>query len=233
MNIKKIIKNILNKIELVFLRKHYKKIKVEPKELPCSSTFNLTNDFLYFDEYNSIISNMFNLKNLDKNLNEKYYVKNNVIEINSRKKDGENWLCFEFKNKITDDFIFSFEYFQENSFCEFQIAFNYIDLKNRNRFIIMENEYALFDYISNGKFYPPIYRQECKNILRNNTYNKISLIHNNNEYSFVINDKCIMSVKEKEKLLQGNDIMIVLWENYRNRQIFSKIKNIQLQIIDE
>ena len=233
MQIKKYVKKIYNKIELIFLRKHYKKINVESKELKYSSSFDITKDFLYLDEYNNTISDMFNLKNLDKDKKEKYHIENDVIDINSRKNDGENWICLEFKNKNTNNYIFSFEYFQENSFCEFQIAFNYLNLKNRNRFIIMENEYALFDYISNGKFYPPIYRQECKNILKNNIYNKVCLIHKNNEYSFVINDKYIMSVKEEKKLLNGNDIMIVLWENYKNRLISSKIRNVKLQIIDE
>lgn len=231
MQIKKYIKKFLCIIELIILRKHYKKTNGIFNKLAYSSTCDLTEKFSYFDEYSKEINNMFNFKNLDEKVKEKYYIENEEIKINSIKEDGENWVCFEFENKVKKNFVFSFEYFQERPFCEFQVAFNYLDFKNRNRFIIMENEYALFDYISKGKFYPPVYRQDCKDVLKNNSYNKINLINSNDEYLFVINDKCIMSIKEKKRLLSGNNFMIVLWENDRNRLISSKIRNVKLQSI--
>ena len=136
------------------VHRHYSNISDLPCNIPqFNKQFDFISHFSYMDETCHEINKMFSLDASQSNRN-KYVVnkEKKTIEISSQQSNGENWLVFLIEH-LAENYTLEFDYLPKYNICEFQLAFNYRDLKNRNRFLIMENEYAIFDCIKNGFFF--------------------------------------------------------------------------------
>lgn len=211
------------------VRRHYSKISDPSCNVPqFNKQFDFINHFTYIDETCPEIYKMFSLDASQSNRN-KYIVNkdSNEIEISSQQSNGENWLVFLIED-LAENYTLEFDYLPRYNICEFQLAFNYRDLKNRNRFIIMENEYAIFDCIKNGLFFEPLFKTPCRNIIKTGEVNHVRLIVNEKQYAFFVNDVQVLSVIERKKMCKGNGLAIVLWEDHHNRMISTTISNIRV-----
>lgn len=74
-----------------------------------------------------------------------------LSRLNLKKNDGENWLVFIF-NPEAKNLMIEFDFSINQIVHEFQLAFNYKGIKERNRFLIIENTKVLFDCIKKGSF---------------------------------------------------------------------------------
>lgn len=228
--IKRVLRRTYNKIyELIgncYVSKNYRvdTDRINVKEVPTDIDF--VKEFEYMDETNPDIRNMFSLQNLIGTVDFKYQVVNdNCIEIDAQQNNNENWLAF-IVTGIPEQYIIEFDYTQIQPFCEFQIAFNYESLLNRNRFIVMENREILFDDISTGHFFKPLKGKYANPIFKNGVVNHVSVICTRHYYEFVVNEKSIMIVRAKYRFHKGNGVAIVFWENYHNRRIKAKVEQV-------
>lgn len=113
----------------------------------------------YMDEYSEEILDYFSFKGLEMKIKSKFsYCNNDTIKVESQKNDGENWLVFIF-NPEAKNLMIEFDFSINQIVHEFQLAFNYKGIKERNRFLIIENTKVLFDCIKKGSFFPILFEK--------------------------------------------------------------------------
>lgn len=106
-----------------------------------------------------------------------------------------NWVCFCSKSQTPQNFELSFGAKIQNSFTELQLSFNYIDLGNRFRFMLRDNELAVFEVVNKGTFFHKLFKKKLS--LQFDTYYFMRFVCIDNVYSWFINDDLILSVKNK------------------------------------
>lgn len=234
-NFKRTLRKIYNSVYEVIgnylVKKNYitdiKRININEKIVD----INFLKCMEYMDEADPQIRNMFALHDLKGSDASKYKIQNDTsIEIDTHQLNNENWLAFIVK-RMPKKYSIEFDYKPMQSFCEFQVAFNYESLLNRNRFIVMENKQILFDDISQGRFFKPLKGKYSEQIFENGKFNHVRVVCSPNYYEFIVNDKTIMTVGAKYKFHRGRGCAIVLWENYNNRKIQVSISNIVIREI--
>lgn len=229
----RIFSKLKDKIDLVLLKFNYPK-NMDTSEyiqtVPTNKKF--FQQFSYMDESNEIISKMFGIPGGEDTDARKYRVDRTkgAILVDTQQQDGENWLVFSI-DQLPKEYVLEFDYVQQSDFCEFQIAFNYKSLYERNRFLVMENDLVLFDCIKNGHFYPPVYRETSPGIFHNKVNNHVKLVCRKKNYALFINEQLVLSVDVKKQLCHGNGAAIVLWENYNNRRVQVQISDIEIHEI--
>lgn len=144
-----------------FMKINYRVTKAQHVPVKIKTRTDFIEMMQYMDEKDPLIQKMFGLENLKGTSTYKYHIIDKLIEVSSKQENNENWLAF-IVDAVPREFAFEFDYVQQSAFCEFQIAFNYKSLLNRNRFIVMENKEVLFDDISTGHFFKPL-RTNFKN----------------------------------------------------------------------
>lgn len=155
---------------------------------------------------------------------------NDTIKVESQKNDGENWLVFIF-NPEAKNLMIEFDFSINQIVHEFQLAFNYKGIKERNRFLIIENTKVLFDCIKKGSFFPILFEKSFDYIFSADIINHVKLIVDSGVYSLYVNGKCLLSITEKIKICKGDSLALILWEDSHNRPISCEISNIQLSKI--
>lgn len=159
----------------------------------------------YMDEYSEEILDYFSFKGLEMKIKSKFsYCNNDTIKVESQ------------NNQIVH---------------EFQLAFNYKGIKERNRFLIIENTKVLFDCIKKGSFFPILFEKSFDYIFSADIINHVKLIVDSGVYSLYVNGKCLLSITEKIKICKGDSLALILLEDSHNRPISCEISNIQLSKI--
>lgn len=233
-----IVKKIKNRLHRIFKRQidAYLLFATQKNYLLCSTSkvkkgSKIDYDFCamhdYLDETYSEVASQFGFQNL-KVINGKYSFQSpSSINIRAQKTDGENWLVFIWK-KLPDNYALEFDYYPSNLICEFQLAFNYSDLRNRNRFLVLENSTALFDLVKDGYFYPIIYREDMNKIFDIGGRNHVILCVTKHRYEFSVNGILLYAIEVKKPILEGKDLALILWEDKHNRLIDCRIDGIEL-----
>lgn len=130
----------------------------------------------YMDEYSEEILDYFSFKGLEMKIKSKFsYCNNDTIKVESQKNDGENWLVFIF-NPEAKNLMIEFDFSINQIVHEFQLAFNYKGIKERNRFLIIENTKVLFDCIKKGSFFPILFEKSFDYIFSADIINHVKLI---------------------------------------------------------
>lgn len=214
-----------------FMKINYKIVNSQFVPVKIKTRTDFIEMMQYMDEKDPLIQKMFGLENLSGTSACKYHVIDKSIVISSRQENNENWLAF-IVDAVPEEFSFEFDYVQQSAFCEFQIAFNYESLLNRNRFIVMENKEVLFDDISTGHFFKPL-KTNKKNdtIFKNGVWNHVEIICTNRCYEFRVNNVNIMTVSVKKRIHKHNGLAVVLWENFNNRKIEACFRNFMISEI--
>lgn len=185
----------------------------------------------YMDEYSEEILDYFSFKGLEMKIKSKFsYCNNDTIKVESQKNDGENWLVSIF-NPEAKNLMIEFDFSINQIVHEFQLAFNYKGIKERNRFLIIENTKVLFDCIKKGSFFPILFEKSFDYIFSADIINHVKLIVDSGVYSLYVNGKCLLSITEKIKICKGDSLALILWEDSHNRPISCEISNIQLSKI--
>ena len=224
--IKSWVYKIFNGCILQLFKINYKQVDTVLHNVGNKVEYDFLKNVEYYDESNDEIRDLFNLKGIEVYKN-KYKVYENRIHFNAQKKDGENWLLFLWKIN-QKEYIVEFDYLQSNVFWEMQIAFNYKNIKNRNRFLILNNELLWFDCIKNGVFYTPIIRRNFNYILKEKQKNHFRIVVSHKYYQIEVNGKVLLTIKVKKQISLGRDFAIILWENKNNRLINGSISNMKL-----
>ena len=225
---------IYDSIGNIIIRANYKVIEGNNFSYIKSPTgIDFIKDMHYADERDPLIQHMFGLYNLKGTILHKYSLEKNLIRISAKQTNNENWIVFMI-DSVPNQFSFEFDYMQSSSYCEFQIAFNYESLLNRNRFIVMENRDVLFDDISTGHFFTPLKsKYQSSRIFENGAINHVEIICSKKNYEMYVNGVRVMSVSVKNRLHRHNGLAIILWENYNNRSINACFSNFKISKLEE
>lgn len=226
------LKSIYNKYQWNRIKNNYELIDLKQKLFSKNNPtdINFSSAFFY-DEYSKEINKYFSFKNIQPKFDNKYLITSpDSLLINSQKSDGENWPVFKF-NLIQDNYCVEFDYKNSITIHEFQLAVNYKNIKERNRFLIIENEIVLFDCIKNGIFFPILFKKKISNIFNYEGINHIKLISYKGLYALYVNDNCLLAIKEKEKICKGNSVAFILWEDFHNRPISCNITNLKISTL--
>lgn len=221
----------LNFISGFVLRSHYvlqqkDKQYVDVKEI--DYPFNEKTTFL--DENSPDLAEQFGFNNLNVAEYKFSFNDKRSMKIDCQKSDGENWCVFVF-DEFPNQFVFEFDVILKQVIQEFQLAFNYQDLRNRNRFLILENKTVAFDLIKDSYFYPIIHEKKYDTVLKIGDYNHVKFIKNKTEYCLEINSEIIFLVYERKRIIDGNKMALILWEGSKNRRMNCAIKNLKLSYI--
>lgn len=223
----RIFKRQINAYLLFATRKNYllcsaSKVKKGPK---IDYDFCAMHDYL--DETYPEVAGQFGFQNL-KVINGKYSFQSpSSIDIRVQKNDGENWLVFVWK-QLPDNYVLEFNYYPSTLICEFQLAFCYSDLRNRNRFLVLENNTAMFDLVKEGYFYPNIYKKDMNKIFDIGGRNHVVLCVTKHRYEFSVNGVLLYAIEVKKPILEGKDLALILWEDQHNRLIECRIDGMKL-----
>lgn len=229
--LKYIFRKPINKISMWFLKRNYSLLNTTFDNYKTQNiNYNFNDNLVFMDENCLEVIEQFNFSELEVPLKKYEFLTNNSFEVFSRKSDGENWCIFVWEI-VLDEYEFEFDFILQNQICEVQLAFNYFNLRNRNRFLILENKRLAFDLIKNSHFYPIIYEKEFENILKIGISNHVKIIKKYGEYNLEINGNKLFCVSEQKKLLKGNKIAFILWEDTHNRSIECTVKNLSLRSI--
>lgn len=181
----------------------------------------------YLDESYPEVASQFNFRDLAV-INNKYsFQSSNSIDISAQKNDGENWLVIIWK-QLPGNYVFEFDYYPSNIICEFQLALNYYDLRNRNRFLVLENNKVLFDLVKGGHFYPIIYKKNMTKIFDIESRNHVVLCVTERRYEFSVNGVLLYAIEVKKPMSDGKDLALILWEDMHNRPIDCRIDGMKL-----
>ena len=214
---------------LQLLKINYKRIDAVAYNVDHKIEYDFIKELEYYDESNNEIRELFNLQTIDL-CEDKYKVSDDKICFNAQKRDGENWLLFLWRIN-RKEYVVEFDYLQSNVFWEMQIAFNYDNIKNRNRFLILNNKSLWFDCVKDGVFYTPIAKRNFDCILKENQINHFKILISSDCYQIEVNGNVLLTIKAKKQVCWGKGFALVLWENADNRLISGSIFNMKLETI--
>lgn len=136
----------------------------------------------------------------------------------------DNWLCFYQDLPNLDGYEFGFDIIPYSVFTEIQIAFQYQDLGNRYRFMIRNNEEAVFECAYRGEFYHSLWSKPFQLGLRKKHH--IKLIVRQKVFSFFVDGNCIYSIKEVKPFITGNKLCLIFWNIDDQRAIECEVSNL-------
>lgn len=185
----------------------------------------------YLDDYRKQMRAGRELK-LEDNLchgeRKKYRMEDNRLIVNT-KALRDNWLCFILNDFNVGEYLFSFDAEIYSEFTELQIAFRYKNLGNRYRFMIRNNQEAVFECVYNGEFYHSLW-QKPYHLELGKKY-RISVAVLNKQFLFYIDDELFFSIKEKKQLVSGENLCLILWNKGNSAPIQCTLNNFKLEEI--
>lgn len=145
---------------------------------------------------------------------------------------NNNWLCFFLNQKVTSSWKLSFTVCIENPFTELQVSFNYVDLGNRYRFMIRDNEEAVFEVVKNGEFFHRLYQKKFS--LDYNREYKFEIIRLGKKYLWLIDNNPIWTIKEKKDLFKRDayDQCLILYNSTDSAAIRCNVKDLNMYRIE-
>lgn len=138
----------------------------------------------------------------------------------------DNWLCFYQDLLELDAYELAFDIVLYSVFTEIQIAFQYQDLGNRYRFMIRNNEEAVFECVYQGEFFHNLWSKPLQLELKKKY--QLKLVVNKKEFFFFVNGDCIYSIKEVKPFITGNKLCLIFWNSDDKRSIECKVSNIHI-----
>lgn len=219
--IKKIMKKLKFIFFKIFIKCNYSSTKKEIQYTILKNVMDFKkfkNETIYKDENWNYIKN---LKNYLAELNNAKYednvCKSSRCEITNKKvlikseNKLNNWNCFFLKKIPSYNYELVLDLIIYSEFEEIQIAFKYQNLGTRYRFMIRNNEETVFECVYNGMFYHRIKKKPFK--LKLGKKYKLKIIVLKDKYLYYINDKLIFSIKEHINLINGQEILLILYNN--------------------
>lgn len=219
----------ISKIKYKRYKDKYFKLYVLRRDIPCfirGSDIFTCEEFLekliFKDEKWNYIKNihrMFMYKSVGINMK----VVDNICDNNKAKKVSRNsllikskemrddWIYYVLNNTIEGNYVFEFNSIIYTKFTEFQIAFKHKSIAERYRFRVIDNSILVFETIHGGFFLNEIKKVSFSFQLGQN-YN-IKLLVRNNIYSLIIDDKVLMTIEDKAKLLDDGGIALIFWDD--------------------
>lgn len=158
-------------------------------------------------------------------------IKNNKCVIDSFKREKE-WIYYLLKNQeknILIDLNVSFL----SEFTEFQFDFLHKSIYERLRFMVVDNTKLVFEVVSKGMFFVDL-KSIPFSFELNRVYN-VRIIILGNKYSFIVNDKTLMTItnNSEEKNNQIYDIAFILWDNKDKSDIKLNLESFNIYVIGE
>lgn len=212
-----------------------------------NDNYNLIYDFEYFKKnffyeddnwllikkLSDYLEHIFQKKNFlyDKSdyVEKKYILTKDSIFINSTAHIN-NWICLFLDLPQVTNYCVEYDVIPYCSLSEIQLAFNYIDLGNRLRFMIHDDKEVVFESVYRGLFYHKIRKKDY--IVQKNKKLKIKLIVKNNIYFYYINDVLIYSILDKNKLINNNKICLIFYNKNDNDDVKLEITDFKLSVIE-
>lgn len=142
-----------------------------------------------------------------------------------------DWIFIKFEKVLSAPFLVEFDASISTETTEFQFAFNYQSIGERYRFNLTNNKSLSFDVVHKGFFHNHIYSVPCS--LKLNTPYNFKILIEDFVFSYFVNDKMILSVYQKKKILKSGNIVLILWDSgisnidsiYKNIHIYkAKLK---------
>lgn len=123
----------------------------------------------------------------------------------------DDWIYYYLNKSIEGNFVFEFNSLLNTKFTEFQIAFKHRSISERYRFRVIDNQKLVFETIHGGYFLNEIQSVPFSFELGKN-YN-IKLLVKNYFYSFIVDDKVIMTIEDTARLLSDGGIALIFWDD--------------------
>ena len=158
---------------------------------------------------------------------DKYLVSNDQICI---KTGGcaDNWLCFYLNETLPDSYEISFDICIHTDFTEIQVAFNYIDLGNRYRFMIKNNRICLFEAVYKGSFLEPFIETPISLSLDEKHTIVVRVIENIYEF-YIDGHRCIAVEDRTPGSINGNRASLILWNENDLNAIECEISDLRIK----
>lgn len=160
----------------------------------------------------------------------RYSIKKNSISVKSFSHDN-NWICMYLDLPNYSNYEIEYDVIPYSSLQEIQIAFNYKDLGNRLRFMVHNDKEVVFEAVYRGVFYHNLRSVNYK-IKKGKKY-KIKLRVSDNVYSYFINDELILSVKDRRKLIKGDKVCLIFYNQYSNDDVCFDLLNFKFNILEK
>ena len=162
---------------------------------------------------------------------DKYVISGSTIKV-SADAVPDNWLCFYIDQDLPESYEISYDISILNDFTEIQVAFNYVDLGNRYRFMIKDNKTCRFEAVCDGDFLEPFVEVPFSLSL-GDTHN-ICVRVMGNRYAYYVDGKKILSVREKgERTVDGDRACLILWNETDSAGINCELSNITVRSLEE
>lgn len=157
----------------------------------------------------------------------KYSFDGNSIQARTEAMEN-NWLCFYINEELPDSYELSYDICIRSVFTEVQVAFNYIDLGNRYRFMIKDNKECLFEAVYEGDFLDSFTKVPYSLTL--GLVHRICVRVTKNIYEFFVDGIKILGIKENNGVfINGNRVCLILWEKDDTSSIDCDISNISIR----
>ncbi|MBU2975493.1 MULTISPECIES: hypothetical protein [Zobellia] len=137
------------------------------------------------------------------------YYKNEIKCFSENRKN--DWIYLKFNRSLKKPYVLSFQAKLETENSEFQIAFNYKDIGKRYRFNLKDNNLLSFEVVSNGCFVNDIC--SAKISLELGRYYDFQIHVNHGSFQYFVDGTEILSVQEKNSLLNGDGLVFILWDS--------------------
>ena len=161
----------------------------------------------------------------------KYEITGDTIKVRTDALSN-NWLCFYIDKDLPESYEISCDIAIENDFTEIQIAFNYVDLGNRYRFMIKDNKTCRFEAVYDGDFLEPF--KEIPFSISHGEKHNIRVKVLGNKYSYFVDGNNILSVEEKGgRIVDGDRACLILWNETDESGINCEISNITVRSLEE
>ncbi|SCW65308.1 Membrane protein involved in the export of O-antigen and teichoic acid [Ruminococcaceae bacterium YRB3002] len=160
-------------------------------------------------------------------ISSKYSINGDIITVDAPATNN-NWLCFYINEQLPDSYEISYDICLHTEITEVQLAFNYVDLGNRYRFMIKDNRTCLFETVYEGYFLDPYIQVPYKLSLDRNHRICVRVIYN--IYEMYVDGERILAVEENGKRsVDGDRACIILWNETDSVGIDCEISNIRIR----
>jgi hypothetical protein len=125
-----------------------------------------------------------------------------------------DWVYLVYNNNLSNNYCLSFSTTIYSIFTEFQIAFKHKSILERLRFMVVNNEKAVFEVVNNGYFSRAIVEKPFSFVLGKKYY--IEVFVDQNTYSLVIDHIEIITILDKENKIKSGGLALIFWDSKKS-----------------
>ena len=150
------------------------------------------------------------------------------FKVESREKNANRWVMLKGKYQQGSIFAVEYDFCVESDFTEIQFGFNYRNIAERARLMVVDNRQVVFQVVERGGFIYPTKHLPWR--FEHGKHYRVRIEIIENIFSYFVDGACILSVRVPSFLMAQKDcpFALIFWEAGTHRPILASVDDFRV-----